>query len=176
MQNKIKIKIKKLDPSSKIPKYAKPGDAGIDLTATSRVYDKYGNVSYGTGLAFEIPEGYMGLLFPRSSVSKQELSLANSIGVIDSGYRGEVILKFKPTLGIYSTVEGNDEGVDTKSVSYDTDVIEAPEIFDNQFEHYKVGDRIGQLVILPYPKIELDEVKELSESVRGEGKFGSTGS
>ena len=169
----MKVKVKKLIDTAVISQYAKEGDAGIDLTATSRVYDHYGNVSYGTGLAFEIPEGYVGLLFPRSSISKQELSLANSVGVIDSGYRGEVILKFKPTLAIFSKVET--KSLNQIKISDETEQIEIPELYANQFNHYDIGDRVGQLVILPYPKIELNEVKELSNTERGSGKFGSTG-
>lgn len=80
----MEVKIKKLCETAVIPSYAKPGDAGMDLVATSRVFDKYGNVEYGTGLAMEIPEGYVGFIFPRSSISKQDLSLANAVGVIDS--------------------------------------------------------------------------------------------
>ena len=80
----MKVKIKKLSDDAVIPSYSKVGDAGMYLVATSRIFDKYGNVEYGTGLAMEIPEGYVGLLFPRSSISKQDLSLANAVGVIDS--------------------------------------------------------------------------------------------
>ena len=80
----MEVKIKKLCDSAVIPSYAKPGDAGMDLVATSRVFDKYGNVEYGTGLAMEIPEGYVGLIFARSSIFKQDLSLSNAVGVIDS--------------------------------------------------------------------------------------------
>lgn len=142
----MKVKIKKICKEAVIPKYAKEGDAGMDITATSKTYDKYGNVSYGTGLAFEIPEGHVGLLFPRSSNSKQDLILANSVGIIDSGYRAEVFFKFKPTV----------------EIGYN-------------FDHYDVGDRIGQIIIMPYPKIEFEEVNELSETDRGSGGFGSTG-
>ncbi|MFO0468696.1 MAG: dUTP diphosphatase [Bacteroidota bacterium] len=91
----INLKVKKLHPEAVIPSYAKFGDAGMDLTATEKSYDEYGNAVYKIGLAFEIPLGYVGLLFPRSSNSKQDLILSNSVGVIDSGYRGEVMVKFK---------------------------------------------------------------------------------
>ena len=80
----MEVKIKKLCETAVIPSYAKPGDAGMDLVATSRIFDKYGNVEYGTGLAMEIPEGYVGLIFARSSIFKQDLSLSNAVGVIDS--------------------------------------------------------------------------------------------
>src|SRR5690606_4362848 len=77
------------------PQYSKDGDAGLDLVATSKKYNEKGSIVYGTSLAFEIPKGYVGLLFPRSSNSKMDLLLSNSVGVIDSGYRGEVMFKFK---------------------------------------------------------------------------------
>ena len=93
----MKLKFKKLSPEAKVPQRANPTDAGLDLTATSVKYDvTTGTYSYGTGLAVEIPEGYMGLLAPRSSVYKKDLTLANSIGIVDSSYRNEVMLKFRP--------------------------------------------------------------------------------
>ena len=90
----MEVNIKKLAENSIIPTYAKPGDAGMDLYATSREVSEDGVVTYGTGLAMEIPEGYVGLLFPRSSNYKQDLVLCNSVGVIDSGYRGEIMFKY----------------------------------------------------------------------------------
>lgn len=143
------VKIKKLNPEAVIPTYAKPGDAGMDLKAISKYYDNQGNTVYGTGLSIEIPENFVGLIFPRSSISKQNQSLTNSVGVIDSGYRGEITFKFKPTLKGHSDVENNN--------------------------HYEIGDRIGQLIILPYPQIEFEEVKELSQTERGAEGYGSTG-
>ena len=81
----LEVKFKKLVPEAKIPAYAKPGDAGLDLTATSKHWsDDFQCWIYGTGLAVEIPEGYVGLVFPRSSVRKYCLSLTNCVGVIDS--------------------------------------------------------------------------------------------
>lgn len=88
------LKIKKLHDNAVIPSYAKPGDAGLDLVATDIIEESMYMVKYGTGLAVEIPEGYVGLLFPRSSVSKTNLTLANSVGVIDSGYRGQIMCVF----------------------------------------------------------------------------------
>ena len=173
----MKVKIKKLCESAVIPTYAKPGDAGMDLVATSRIFDKYGNVEFGTGIAMEIPEGYVGLLFPRSSICKKDLSLSNSVGVIDSGYRGEIKFKFKPTLAYM------DFGVskDPHGVSYDSDTFNFVGIVGDNTKDavtpaiYKVGDKIGQMIILPYPHIELTEVSELSTTDRGEGGYGSTG-
>lgn len=90
----MRIKIKKLHEDAVIPKYAHFGDAAVDLVATTTWEDEAGNICYGTGLAVEIPHSFVGLLFARSSVSKTSLRLCNSVGVIDSGYRGEIILKF----------------------------------------------------------------------------------
>jgi dUTP pyrophosphatase len=139
----MKVKIKKLHADAVIPSYAKPGDAGMDLTAIMTGSDEYGNYIYSTGLAIEIPEGYVGLLFPRSSNAKTDLYLTNHVGVIDSGYRGELMFKFRPT-----KINGN---------------------------CYQPGDRIGQLLIIPYPQIELEEVKELTSTERGASGYGSTG-
>jgi deoxycytidine triphosphate deaminase len=81
-----------------MPTKAHQSDAGADLTATSKHWDEEKQCwIYGTGIAAEIPEGYVGLVFPRSSIRKYGLALANSIGVIDSGYRGEIMCSFKPT-------------------------------------------------------------------------------
>jgi dUTP pyrophosphatase len=88
------LKFKKLHENAVLPTYAKPGDAGLDLTATT-VEHTDAFIQYGTGIAVEIPEGHVGLIFPRSSVTKQDLMLKNSVGVIDSGYRGEISFRFK---------------------------------------------------------------------------------
>lgn len=171
----MEVKIKKLCETAVIPSYAKPGDAGMDLVATSKVFDKYGNVEYGTGLAMEIPEGYVGLLFPRSSISKQDLSLANAVGVIDSGYRGEIKFKFKPTLSYMKFEDAdNPHGIYEDSNTFDYIGI-AGDIDCVNASTYKVGDRIGQIIILPYPKISFKEVDKLSSTERGDGGFGHTG-
>ena len=145
----LQVNIKKLSDNAVIPTYAKDGDAGMDLTATSKSYDDHGNVCYGTSLAFEIPKGFVGLLFPRSSNTKKDLILGNSVGVLDSGYRGEVVFKFRELL---------------------------PSERDIEFgaREYEVGDRIGQIIIMPHPQIMFNVVDELSSSDRGIGGFGST--
>jgi len=139
-----KVKIKRLHKDAVIPSYSRQGDAGMDLVATSKFYDDFDNICYGTGLALEIPEGYVGLLFPRSSISKTDLTLRNSVGIIDSGYRGEITFKFN-------------------------------NILMSSCEPYNVKERIGQLIIIPYPTIEFEEVEELSTTERGAQGFGSTG-
>jgi len=98
----MKVKIKKLHPNAVIPKYAKEGDVGLDLVATEVYEDSEDRITYGTGVAIEIPEAYLGLLMPRSSVRNYDLILSNSVGLSDSGYRGEIMVTFKKTKGFYS--------------------------------------------------------------------------
>lgn len=139
----MKVKIK-LQEGVKAPEKAHKTDAGFDLFAFEQNFksDK-GYVEYETGVSFEIPEGYVGLIFPRSSISNYNLILTNSVGVIDSSYRGTVKFRFKKsTLG---------KGM------------------------YEIGDKIGQLIIIPYPEIEFEVVDELDESERGENGWGSSG-
>lgn len=146
----MKVKIKRLTSNAVIPSYSKTGDAGMDLYCTKVEIEKNGqgdcNLVCHTGLSMEIPQGYVGLIFPRSSVSKTNLWLRNAVGVIDSGYRGEIICKF----GYYKGL-----------MSQDT--------------VYSVGDRVAQIMILPYPNIQFEEVGSLSDTERGQGGFGSTG-
>jgi dUTP pyrophosphatase len=96
------VKVKKLVPEAVIPSYSKVGDAGMDLTITKEIENTTFSVSYGFGIAIEIPKGYVGLVFPRSSVRNQDLILSNCVGVIDSGYRGELQATFKKTNGLDS--------------------------------------------------------------------------
>lgn len=98
------VKIKKLNPNAVIPSYSKEGDAGMDLTITEVIKNTTEDVSYGFGIALEIPSGFVGLVFPRSSIRKTDLLLTNSVGVIDSGYRGEIQATFKKTLGESSVI------------------------------------------------------------------------
>jgi len=141
------VKFKKLHDDAKIPSYAHDTDAGLDLTAVSftQEFDKSNKLVlvYHTGLAVEIPEGYVGLIFMRSSVSNKSISLTNAVAVIDSGYRGELLLKYKITTDSLPTI-------------------------------YQPGEKIGQLIIIPYPKINPIEAEELDSSDRNEGGFGST--
>lgn len=141
------VKFKKLHDDAKIPSYAHDTDAGLDLTAVSftQEFDKSNKLVlvYHTGIAVEIPEGHVGLIFMRSSISNKSISLTNAVAVIDSGYRGELLLKYKITTDSLPTI-------------------------------YQPGEKIGQLIIIPYPKINPIEAEELSSSDRNEGGFGST--
>jgi dUTP pyrophosphatase len=100
--NQMEVKIKKLHPDAVIPVYSKEGDAGLDLTITQTYSNTTFDVTYGFGIAMEIPMGYVGLIFPRSSIRKTDLLLTNCVGVIDSGYRGEIQATFKKTQGLDS--------------------------------------------------------------------------
>lgn len=141
----MKVKIKKLVQEAVMPSYAKESDAGMDLTAVSIDYDKVTNVfTYGTGLAVEIPPGFVGYIFPRSSIYKTGQILTNSVGVIDAGYRGEIMVKMSDAVTSGNSI-------------------------------YNVWDRVAQLIIMPIPTIEFEEVTELSDSERGTGGHGSTG-
>ena len=164
----LKVKTKIIDVNINTPKlsYAKEGDAGIDLTATSKWNDEHGNVCFGTNRAFEIPKGYVGLIFPRSSNAKQQLLLSNSVGIIDSGYRGEVMLKFKSSASSFSLKT-------LIKLIFNQDANTT--LINNYKISYNVGDRIGQIIILPYPQIEFEEAEELSETERNTGGYGSTG-
>ncbi len=142
----IKIKVKKLHEDAVIPKFMNKGDAGADLTATSIEF-KDDLVIYGTGLAFEIPAGYCMKIYPRSSIFKYDLELVNSVGVIDSQYRGEVKFMFRRPLYYMNNIENT----------------------------YKIGDRIGQAVIEKLVPTEYIEVSELDMSNDRGGGHGSTG-
>ena len=91
------VKFKKTLPDVPTPQYAKDGDAAMDLTAAQIISENETQITYGTGIALEIPQGYVGLVFPRSSVRTTGLVLSNSVGVIDSGYRGEIQVTFNIT-------------------------------------------------------------------------------
>jgi len=144
-QPKIKIKIKKLHANSVIPTYSHNGDACMDVTAVSaRVVEEsgYGYIEYGTGLSFGIPDGYVLEVVPRSSISNTGLILVNSPCQIDSGFKGEVVLRFK---------------------------------WVKDSNMYNIGDRVAQIRIVPYPKIEFIEVDDVGDSERGINGLGSTG-
>ena len=168
----IDIKIKKLVPEAVIPEYAHDGDAGMDVTAVSvNVTDDY--IEYGTGLAFELPKGYVMLIFPRSSNSKKDLLLANSVGVLDSTYRGELRLRFKRAYRIE-----NEPCVDTDYKATTTSIVNfhcADEYQWDACKWYEMGERVGQIMILPYPTVNFILSEELSDTDRGDGGFGSTG-
>ena len=139
----IDVKIRKVHPDAVIPFRAHTTDAGMDVTAISmEMTEDY--VEYDTGLQFQLPEGYAMLIFPRSSNSKKDLLLCNSVGILDAGYTGNLKLRFK------LTTEGYTEKI------------------------YNPGDKVGQIMIIPYPEINFIEAEVFNETERGDGGFGST--
>ena len=195
----LEIKVKKLDERAVIPTYAHHGDVGMDMTAIDVEYDVEKDMYiYHTGLAFESDFNIGQFLFPRSSNRKTDAYLCNSVGIADSAiYRGEILFCYKNRESIETIAEreamkqfifslqmtqmmdrrGNaNEHIKISTDLYDKvkkDVIEDAK--NLKYAPYKVGDKIGQMVILPYPTIKLIEQTELSETVRGENGFGSTG-
>ena len=139
----IDVKIRKVHPDAVIPFRAHATDAGMDVIAISmEMTEDY--VEYDTGLQFQLPEGYAMLIFPRSSNSKKDLLLCNSVGILDAGYTGNLKLRFK------LTTEGYTEKI------------------------YNPGDKVGQIMIMPYPEINFIETEVFNETERGDGGFGST--
>ena len=137
------LRFKKNSPNAQTPTKAHPTDAGFDMyVAQVSIDEAAGIITYNTSISVEIPAGHVGLLFPRSSVYKTQQSLCNSVGVVDSGYRGDVQFKY---------------------------------YLRNREALYNVGDKCGQIVIMPYPEVVFEEAAELADSDRGEGGFGSTG-
>ena len=150
MNKEVEVKIKLDDYIGiELPKYSHNGDACVDIKcAAIDIISEENTIIIHTGIHVELPENYVMLILPRSSNCKTPLYMPNSVGVIDSGYRGEILVKYRSTDRI---------------------------MFRRFMEHYKVGDRIAQAIVLPYPKIKFTEVEQLSESNRGNGGFGSTG-
>ena len=174
MSESINVNFKKLSDKAVIPTKAHLTDAGFDIVATS-VNETDDYIEYGTSIAVEIPENHVGLLFPRSSVSKYDLQQSNSVGVIDSCFRGEVKFRFNKVLNpakvkiskqykfinFFQRLFGFEDTISDVTLSYDLNI-------------YNVGDKIGQLIIIPYPQVTFTEVQTLTESDRGENGFGST--
>lgn len=135
----------KLTDGAPLPRHAKPGDAGLDLTSRETVeIAPQGTVMVGTGVAVEIPEGHVGLCFPRSGLaSKRGINITNCVGVIDAGYRGEI------KAPLYNA-------------GHETQVVER-------------GERVVQLVVVPFVSCECVSVDELSDTARGTSGFGSSG-
>lgn len=130
----VLVKVKKLDPNAVIPSYSKVGDAGMDLTITNIKENTSFSLTYGFGIAMEIPKGHVGLVFPRSSVRNQDLILSNCVGVIDSGYRGELQATFKKTQGLDSiSYNVGERGAQIIILPYPTIYMtEVPELSDTE--------------------------------------------
>lgn len=160
----VTIKFKKLVPEAVIPSYAHDGDVGMDMTAIGVDYDVEKDMYiYHTGLALESEYGYGTFLFPRSSNCKTEAYLTNHVGIADSAiYRGEIQLRYK-----------NRDRYRKSFWEWITGKVNVERAL--KFAPFQVGDRVGQMVVFPYPQVHVQVVDELSETVRGTGGFGSTG-
>lgn len=143
------MNIKLLNENATVPFYASAGAACFDIATDGDVqYDEYGNALCNTGLVFEVPDDHVMLVFSRSGHGfKYDISLSNSVGVIDSDYRGELKVKLR------------------------ADSTAGQEILDNLHK----GDRIAQAMILPVTQVTLNVVETLTETERGTNGFGSTG-
>lgn len=164
-QENLVIKVRKLTPEAELPKQATGTDAGYDLVALDNGEIKWAEseaggqtrviqyIQYRTGLTIEPPLGYHTEIFPRSSITKYDLMLANSIGLVDEGYRGEILVRFKYTPPLH-----------------DINIVRGMPI-----KKYQKGDRIAQLVIRKTLRADFVEVEQLLNSERGTGGWGSTG-
>jgi dUTP pyrophosphatase len=193
----MEVKIKKLVENAVIPQYAHDTDAGLDLTAISVEYDRENDVYiYHTGIAVESEKHYGIFLFPRSSNRKTNAYLCNHVGIVDSAiYRGEIMFCYKNRTSLETlannekinylfnsswkpiTVSSGDSIIFTWNETIKSANDAGNWVLDNpiNFAPYNVGDRIGQMVVLPYPNVKITEVAELSETERGINGFGSTG-
>ena len=142
----LKVRFKKKDESSKLPVKGSLNAACYDVYAHSIKLERPDNIIVGLGFSTDIPPGFKGILLPRSSISKTNWFLANSMGIIDADYRGEWMMVLRTT----------------GSVMYDA----LP---------FAVGERCAQIYFDKVNDIEIEETDELSDTVRGEGGFGSTG-
>lgn len=143
----MELKVKKIRDNAIIPTRGSKEAAGIDLYAciespVTILPGRVGKIS--SGIACDFPEGYFGLVVPRSSVGvKRELGLVNTLGVIDHDYNGEIIMFFKN--------------------------------YGDQYQTIQPGERLAQMILLPYVIYDIVETDSLEETERGEGGFGSTG-
>lgn len=142
----VKLKVKRITDTAKIPTYAHNGDACFDIYSDGILDIGTSWQVHATGLKFDIPNGYAMMIYSRSGMGfKDNTRLANCVGVVDSGYVGEVMVK----------------------LTRDDGCTQAPE--------YKQGDRIAQAMLIPVPVVEFEEVDDVEDTERGDGGFGSSG-
>jgi dUTP pyrophosphatase len=168
----MKVRIKKLSPDAEIPRVTRNGSTGMALVATSILFDEYGAVEYGTGLSIEIPEGYIGMIFPRGINAQKDLVLSTSIKIIYPGDTNEVILKFKPSPYFAEDAVTMDDGRRSDTFDYVSLGKEHPDD-PNDMQFYTLGDRIGHLIIIPVPVVEWIEIYDSTVSEQLHGGFGT---
>lgn len=169
----MEVKFKKLSDKAVMPSKAHPTDAGFDMVATG-INETEDYLEYKTDIAIQLPKGYCALLFPRSSNSKKDLLLANSVGLVDEGYIGEIRFRFKRIL--MPVIQDVMIAPPTGDILKDAqNTRKMPGIAYRDDHIYKEGDKVGQLVIMPIPEITLVETNELAETDRGDSGFGASG-
>lgn len=184
-RNTVNVKVWGENEEVKLPVYGKPGDACCDIYATAIDYDveKDGYVIH-TGLHFALPEGYEMQIRPRSSNTKTDLYLPNSIGTLDQGYRGEllVIYKNRTATDIVNALNhilcGLDHVNPTSTAKKYFEAARSSIVEANLGCPYEVGDRVGQVIVYKRPTIKWEKVEtleDLGDTERGAGGFGSTG-
>lgn len=159
-------------PDVHTPEFVTNGSAGLDLYCHDYEFNEERTLqTCHTGIAVEIPKGYVGLLFPRSSVSKKELMLKNCVGVIDSDYRGEIIAKFQviPNRNrIYTELQIGNFFHRLFGKVFKMDA----EIHGILNDYYQVDEKCVQLILVKIPNIELIETNELTTTERSDKGFG----
>ncbi len=194
----LQIKVKKLNEKAVVPFYAHDGDVGMDLTAIDVEYDREKDMYiYHTGLAIETDKHYGVFLFPRSSNRNTDAYLCNHVGIADTAiYRGEIMFCYKNRTSLEVRAQLEQSRYFINEIQYKSFTVSNgdnvsftwPEaarnassaanwIYDSpmSFAPYQVGERIGQMVVLPYPNVKISVVDELSSTERGENGFGSSG-
>ena len=160
----MQIRFKKLTPAAREPFHGTAFSAGYDLYAASmrRIGD---TIIYGTGMAVEIPHGYFGGVYARSSIYLTGLEMAGGVTVVDSDYRGEIFVLFRDLRR--SVSEKN------ALCKFLRETGQAKRI--HMLRPYKIGDRIAQLIVQPYNELDFLLAQSLSSTARGVGGYGSTG-
>lgn len=160
----MKVRFKRLTPDAEIPRQLNNLNSGLVLVATSKVYDGHGNARYGTGISVDIPEGYVGLLLPLTGNYKKDLVLSSSLGTVMPGNNEELVFRFRPVAFFADEPkEDEDEGVGKESNTFDYIGFGKQFIEDtDNTSVYNIGDRVGQLLIIPKPSIELEEITEVA--------------
>lgn len=157
----LEVKFKKLRPEAVLPSKANESDAAYDLTAVAvEIMPRY--ISYKLGFSTEIPVGWCAKIYPRSSISNYDLVQANSVGIVDAGYRGEWEVRHKigvPIVGVLPELLSESQVKESSEESL----------------LYKAGDRVAQVVFEKTVDAKWIEQHDLQESERGEGGFGSSG-
>lgn len=172
-EDSLEVGVKKTHENGELPVYKHPDDCGADVTAARIIEETEDHIWYGTGIIINpelLPLGFF--LFPRGSISKYDLQLANSVGTIETNFRGEIQVRFNKIYG------GNLIKSHFESFMIEHELIDYVDArYEDNYEHkvYEIGDKIAQLILLPVIKADYYFIDQVDETDRGEGAFGSTG-